>query len=85
MAKTASEISIIAVSVALKASFDNRYGTGQSTLDPIIRATNVLLREEMWLLPARMVRSRCTAMRAKGMGARTIIVTEIDHLKAVRR
>jgi adenosylhomocysteinase len=62
--------------------FDNRYGTGQSTLDGIIRATNILLAgrntRRGWL---RLVRQgRCAARR--GMGA-NVVVTEVDPIKAV--
>ena len=62
--------------------FDNRYGTGQSTLDGIIRATNVLLAGKTVVVAGYGWCSRGIAMRAKGHGA-NIIVTEVDHLKAL--
>ncbi|MFH1541093.1 MAG: adenosylhomocysteinase [Elusimicrobiota bacterium] len=74
---------IIAVNDALtKHLFDNRYGTGQSTLDGIIRATNVLLAGRNIVVVGYGWCGRGVAMRAKGMGA-NVIVTEIDHLKAI--
>ncbi|MFH0947864.1 MAG: adenosylhomocysteinase [Elusimicrobiota bacterium] len=74
---------IIAVNDALtKHLFDNRYGTGQSTLDGIIRATNVLLAGRNVVVVGYGWCGRGVAMRAKGMGA-NVIVTEIDHLKAI--
>ncbi|MBI5574226.1 MAG: adenosylhomocysteinase [Elusimicrobia bacterium] len=74
---------IIAVNDALtKHLFDNRYGTGQSTLDGIIRATNVLLAGRNVVVAGYGWCGRGVAMRAKGMGA-NVIVTEIDHLKAI--
>lgn len=62
--------------------FDNRYGTGQSTLDGIIRATNILLAGKTVVVAGYGWCSRGIAMRAKGMGAHTI-VTEIDPVKAL--
>jgi adenosylhomocysteinase len=62
--------------------FDNRYGTGQSTLDGIIRATNVLLAGKTIVVAGYGWCSRGIAMRAKGHGA-NVIVTEVDHLKAL--
>jgi adenosylhomocysteinase len=62
--------------------FDNRYGTGQSTIDGIIRATNVLLAGRTVVVGGYGWCSRGIAMRARGMGA-NVIVTEIDHLKAL--
>ncbi len=74
---------IIAVNDALtKHLFDNRYGTGQSTLDGIIRATNILLAGKTVVVAGYGWCGRGTAMRAKGMGA-NVIVTEIDPLKAI--
>src|SRR3989339_2067887 len=74
---------IIAVNDALtKHLFDNRYGTGQSTLDGVIRATNVLLAGRNVVVAGYGWCGRGVAMRAKGMGA-NVIVTEIDHLKAI--
>lgn len=62
--------------------FDNRYGTGQSTLDGIIRATNLLLAGRVLVVAGYGWCSRGIAMRGKGMGAR-VIVTEIDPIKAL--
>ncbi len=62
--------------------FDNRYGTGQSTLDGIIRATNVLLAGKTFVVAGYGWCSRGIAMRAKGHGA-NVIVTEVDPLKAL--
>src|SRR5512142_2608653 len=74
---------IIAVNDALtKHLFDNRYGTGQSTLDGVIRATNVLLSGSRVVVAGYGWCGRGIAMRAKGMGAE-VIVTEIDPLKAL--
>jgi adenosylhomocysteinase len=74
---------IIAVNDALtKHLFDNRYGTGQSTLDGIIRATNMLLAGTNLVVAGYGWCGRGTAMRARGMGA-NVIVTEIDPIKAI--
>jgi adenosylhomocysteinase len=74
---------IVAVNDALtKHLFDNRYGTGQSTMDGIIRATNVLVAGKNVVVGGYGWCSRGIAMRAKGMGA-NVIVTEIDPLKAL--
>lgn len=62
--------------------FDNRYGTGQSTLDGIIRATNVLLAGKTVVVGGYGWCSRGIASRAEGLGA-NVIVTEIDPLKAL--
>jgi adenosylhomocysteinase len=62
--------------------FDNRYGTGQSTLDGIIRATNILIAGKVFVVAGYGWCSRGIAMRARGMGA-NVIVTEVDHLKAL--
>ncbi len=79
----ALEYPIIAVNDALtKHLFDNRYGTGQSTLDGIIRATNVLIAGKVFVVAGYGWCSRGIAMRAKGMGA-NVIVTEVDPLKAL--
>ena len=62
--------------------FDNRYGTGQSTIDGVIRATNILHRGiESGRRRLRLVRTG-VAMRAKGLGA-DVIVTEIDPVKGI--
>lgn len=62
--------------------FDNRYGTGQSTIDGIIRATNILLAGKNIVVAGYGWCGRGVAMRAKGLGANTI-VTEIDPTKAL--
>lgn len=74
---------VIAVNDAMtKHFFDNRYGTGQSTLDGIIRATNVLLAGKVFVVGGYGWCARGLAMRAQGMGA-NVIVTEVDPLKAL--
>jgi len=74
---------IIAVNDAMtKHFFDNRYGTGQSTLDGIIRATNVLLAGKNFVVAGYGWCGRGLANRARGMGS-NVIVTEIDPLKAL--
>lgn len=74
---------IVAVNDAMtKHLFDNRYGTGQSTLDGIIRATNVLIAGKVFVVGGYGWCSRGIAMRAKGLGA-NVIVTEVDALKAL--
>jgi adenosylhomocysteinase len=74
---------IIAVNDALtKHFFDNRYGTGQSTMDGIIRATNILLAGKNVVVAGYGWCGRGVAMRAKGLGA-NVIVTEVDPLKAI--
>jgi len=62
--------------------FDNRYGTGQSTIDGILRATNALIAGSTFVVIGYGWCGRGLATRAKGMGA-NVIVTEIDHLKAI--
>jgi adenosylhomocysteinase len=62
--------------------FDNRYGTGQSTIDGILRATNILLAGAKFVVCGYGWCGKGLAMRAKGMGA-NVIVTEIDPLKAL--
>jgi adenosylhomocysteinase len=62
--------------------FDNRYGTGQSTMDGIIRATNLLIAGSVVVVPGYGWCGRGVAMRARGLGAR-VIVTEVDPLKAL--
>ena len=62
--------------------FDNRYGTGQSTIDGIVRATNVLLAGKNVVVAGYGWCSRGIAMRARGMGA-NVIVTEVDPLRAL--
>jgi adenosylhomocysteinase len=74
---------IIAVNDAkTKHLFDNRYGTGQSTLDGILRATNVLLAGLNFVIAGYGWCGRGLAMRAQGAGAR-VVVTEVDPLKAI--
>jgi adenosylhomocysteinase len=74
---------MIAVNDAMtKHFFDNRYGTGQSTIDGIIRATNILLAGKTFVVGGYGWCARGLAMRARGMGA-NVIVTEIDPLKAL--
>src|ERR1700723_3081362 len=74
---------VIAVNDALtKHFFDNRYGTGQSTLDGVIRATNLLLAGLRVVVAGYGWCGRGVAMRAKGHGA-DVIVTEIDPTKAI--
>jgi adenosylhomocysteinase len=62
--------------------FDNRYGTGQSTLDGIVRATNILLAGKTVVVVGFGWCGKGVALRAKGMGA-NVIVTEIDPVKAI--
>ena len=74
---------IIAVNDAkTKHLFDNRYGTGQSTIDGIIRATNVLLAGTRFVVAGYGWVGRGVAMRAKGLGAH-VIVTEVDPMRAL--
>jgi adenosylhomocysteinase len=73
----------VAVNDALtKHMFDNRYGTGQSTLDGVIRATNTLIAGKTVVVAGYGWCSRGIAMRASGLGG-NVIVTEIDPLKAL--
>jgi adenosylhomocysteinase len=65
-----------------KHMFDNRYGTGQSTIDGIIRATNILLAGRIMVVAGYGWCSRGIANRARGMGAQ-VVVTEVDPLKAL--
>jgi adenosylhomocysteinase len=62
--------------------FDNRYGTGQSTIDGIVRATNILLAGRNVVVAGYGWCSRGIASRARGMGA-NVIVTEVDPMKAL--
>ncbi len=74
---------IIAVNDAdTKHLFDNRYGTGQSTIDGIVRATNRLLAGSVFVVAGYGWCGKGLAARAKGMGAR-VVVTEVDPLKAL--
>jgi adenosylhomocysteinase len=65
-----------------KHMFDNRYGTGQSTLDGILRASSVLIAGKSFVVCGYGWCSRGISMRAKGMGA-NVIVTEVDPLRAL--
>jgi len=74
---------IIAVNDAYtKYLFDNRYGTGQSTLDGILRATNILLAGKNFVICGYGWCGRGLAMRARGMGA-NVIVTEVNPIRAL--
>ena len=74
---------VIAVNDAMtKHLFDNRYGTGQSTIDGIVRATNILLAGKTFVISGYGWCGRGLAMRAKGLGA-NVVVTEVDHLPAL--
>ena len=74
---------IVAVNEAkTKHLFDNRYGTGQSTIDGIIRATNILLAGRRFVVCGYGWTGRGVAMRARGMGAQ-VIVTEVDPMRAL--
>jgi adenosylhomocysteinase len=74
---------IIAVNEAkTKHLFDNRYGTGQSTIDGIIRATNVLLAGSTFVVAGYGWVGRGVAMRAKGLGAH-VVVTEVNPMSAL--
>jgi len=74
---------VVAVNDAkTKHFFDNRYGTGQSTLDGIIRATNTLIAGKTVVIAGYGWCGRGTASRARGLGAH-VVVTEVDPLKAI--
>ena len=74
---------VIAVNDAMsKHFFDNRYGTGQSTIDGILRATNILLAGKVFTVAGYGWCGRGIAMRARGMGA-NVVVTEVDALRAL--
>ena len=74
---------IIAVNDAMtKYLFDNRYGTGQSTMDGIIRATNILIAGKVFVVAGYGWCARGLAMRARGLGG-SVVVTEVDPLKAL--
>jgi adenosylhomocysteinase len=79
----ALKIPVLAVNDNLtKHLFDNRYGTGQSTIDGIIRATNLLLAGKTFVICGYGWCGRGVAMRAKGMGSQ-VIICEIDPVKAL--
>jgi adenosylhomocysteinase len=82
-AEGALKFPVVAVNDAdTKHMFDNRYGTGQSTIDGIIRATNILVAGKTFVVGGYGWCGRGLAMRARGMGA-NVVVTEIDPLKAL--
>ena len=77
------EFPVMAVNDAMtKHFFDNRYGTGQSTIDGILRATNVLLAGKTFVVAGYGWCGRGLAMRARGMGA-NVVVTEVDPMVAL--
>ncbi|MEK6256454.1 MAG: adenosylhomocysteinase [Chloroflexota bacterium] len=79
----ALEFPVVAVNDAMtKHFFDNRYGTGQSTIDGIIRATNVLLAGKTFVVAGYGWCGRGLADRARGMGA-NVVVTEVDPMVAL--
>jgi adenosylhomocysteinase len=79
----ALKIPLVAVNAAqTKHMFDNRYGTGQSTIDGILRATNCLLAGSTFVVAGYGWCGRGLASRARGMGARVIVV-EVDPLRAL--
>jgi len=81
--KNQLKIPVIAVNNAMtKHFFDNRYGTGQSTIDGILRATNILLAGKVFVVCGYGQCGRGLASRARGMGAKVIVV-EVDHIKAL--
>ncbi|MEE2877111.1 MAG: adenosylhomocysteinase [Candidatus Neomarinimicrobiota bacterium] len=79
----ALKIPVVAVNDAdSKHLFDNRYGTGQSTIDGIIRATDILLAGKTFVVGGYGMCGRGLASRARGMGAH-VVVTEVDSLRAL--
>ncbi len=79
----ALKLPVIAVNDSdTKHLFDNRYGTGQSTIDGILRATNILIAGKTFVVGGYGWCSRGIAMRAHGMGA-NVIVTEVDPVRAL--
>ena len=82
-ADKALQFPVVAVNDAMtKHFFDNRYGTGQSTIDGIIRATNILLAGKVFVIIGYGWCARGLAMRARGMGS-NVVVTEVDPMKAL--
>ena len=74
---------VVAVNDAMtKHFFDNRYGTGQSTIDGVIRATNILLAGKVFVIAGYGWCGRGLAMRARGLGA-NVVVAEVDPLPAL--
>jgi adenosylhomocysteinase len=83
MEETTTGFPVIAVNDAnTKHMFDNRYGTGQSTIDGIVRATNILLAGRCFVVAGYGWVGKGVAMRARGMGAH-VVVTEVDPLSAL--
>lgn len=79
----ALKVPVVAVNDSdTKHLFDNRYGTGQSTIDGILRSTNILLAGKTFVVCGYGWCSRGIAMRAKGMGA-NVVVTEVDPVRAL--
>ncbi|MCD6459304.1 adenosylhomocysteinase [bacterium] len=79
----ALKLPVIAVNdAATKQMFDNRYGTGQSTLDGIIRATDILIAGKIVVVAGYGWCGRGFAVRARGMGA-NVVVTEVDAIKSL--
>ncbi|HHT9129546.1 MAG TPA: adenosylhomocysteinase [Candidatus Brocadiaceae bacterium] len=79
----ALKIPVIAVNDAdTKHLFDNRYGTGQSTIDGIIRATDILLAGKTFVIAGYGWCGKGLAMRAKGMGS-NVVITEVDPIKSL--
>ncbi|MEK7572192.1 MAG: adenosylhomocysteinase [Patescibacteria group bacterium] len=79
----ALKLPVIAVNDSdTKHLFDNRYGTGQSTIDGILRATNILIAGKTFVVGGYGWCSRGIAMRAKGMGA-NVVITEVDYVRAL--
>lgn len=77
------KIPVVAVNDSdTKHLFDNRYGTGQSTIDGIIRATNILLAGKTFVIAGYGFCGRGLASRARGMGAH-VVVTEVDPVRAL--
>src|SRR5436309_14789515 len=66
----------------MKHLFDNRYGTGQSTIDGLMTATNLLIAGKTFVVAGYGWTGRGIALRARGMGAR-VVVTEVDPVKAI--
>lgn len=63
--------------------FDNRYGTGQSTFDGILRATNILVAGKIVVVAGYGWVGKGIAERARGLGARRVIVVEVDPIRAL--
>lgn len=79
----ALKVAVIAVNDSnTKHLFDNRYGTGQSTIDGIIRATNILLAGKTFVVAGYGWCGKGIAMRAKGMGA-NVVITEVDPIRGL--